>query len=154
MHSLADAIAISARDGTKEAMGKRACVNCLFWESFDGGDPNSPGWCYRYPPTNSQDDKEELDREQRDLDWWPRVESFNWCGEWRAKDVTILGTGITAKEIMDNLDVSDIRRRLGEIEGEQKALRVLLRSAIQRSRGQATTAAELKSSISGTKPPK
>lgn len=33
----------------------RTCNTCHWWESFDEDEPDSEGWCHRYPPSHMSD---------------------------------------------------------------------------------------------------
>ncbi len=69
------------------------CERCLFWE-YSGGDGESKhGYCHRCPPVIDPEWHTmpgiEIERPYTDdsLGWvFPIIESYEWCGEFKAKD--------------------------------------------------------------------
>ena len=51
------------------------------------------------------------------------------------RSIAVMGNALTAKEVIRSLSATEIRLRLNELEAEAKALRTLLRAAIQVERG-------------------
>ena len=71
--------------------------------------------------------------EDADTAMWPKTREWDWCGEWRPKDGEE-GEPFCAVDFLDNLPYEKLRDRLDKMQGEEKALRTLLRSARAREK--------------------
>jgi hypothetical protein len=128
---------------------RERCDKCKWWVEYppnsDGihyhifEDNDATGHCHRFPPKHnmimqiaaSSEVDEAGDPErlpEYNYDWaWPATVSGDFCGEFAPRDVDAVPKSL-------EVGVDELRSRIANLQAEDKALRVLLRSAIAKER--------------------
>ena len=102
------------------------CENCRFFNQEEEG--NALGECRRRSPYLLSVEEDE----NSPIGAWPIVAAEEWCGEFQPKDNQKKQCPTNAPELVANLNVEAIQKRLAELDGEREALLVLGRAAIRK----------------------